>query len=183
MPSASDIPVLQKQNSSTVAGNPTLEQAAGLIDFPLSIPTHLPENITFTNASINQDGSILLRFDFSDPQKYRASLYVYEEYVGNAVPLTMTIGAGADIIPTQIETPFGGATAEYVQGDWLWRQTYVPMGKYSDRTIPHEIIDWDFTSKSQRLRWQQNGLLIALYYQVYGQYTPVGKLTVRIARF
>ena len=173
VPSASDIPVFQKQSSSNEAENLTLEQAAGLIDFPLSIPTHLPENIMFSSASINKDGSILLRFDVSDPQEYRASLYIYEKYVGDAVPLTMTIGAGADIIPTQIETPFGGATAEYVQGDWLWRQTYVPMAKYSDRTIPHEIIDWDFTSKSQRLRWQQNGLLIALYYQVYRQYTPV----------
>jgi hypothetical protein len=85
----------------------------------------------------------------------------------------MTIGAGADVLLTQVETNSGSASAEYVQGDWFWRQSYTPPVPGSSRGGAHNVWDWDLTSNSQRLRWQQNGVMIALYYQAYPLYSPL----------
>ncbi len=179
-PTATDILALQSQNSNR-SSYQTLEQVVGKIDFPLNIPSRLPENFTFSTASVNSDGSILLQYD-TNPQEYQASLYIYEKYIGDTTPPTMTVGTGADVLPTQIEIPAGSSTAEYVQGDWKWSLIFTPLGEYSGKATTHEIVDWDFTSNSQRLRWQQDGILIALYYQFSRIYTPVLPTPVETSR-
>jgi WD40 repeat protein/DNA-directed RNA polymerase specialized sigma24 family protein len=172
-PTASDIPVFQPSDNSAIEGNLNLKQAAASVTFPLLIPNHLPENINFVSASVNNDGSILLRYDANDPELYQATFYIYEKSIGNSVPPTMTIGADADVILTQVETISGSVPAEYVQGDWTWRQSFTPPPDGSTNGVTHDVWDWDSSSTTQRLRWRQNDILIGLYYQVYKPYSPI----------
>lgn len=177
-PSASDIPALQTPENGSVDERLSLVQASALLDFPLVIPTHLPANINFISASVNNDGSVLVRYDAYNPELYQATLYIYEKNIGDSPPPTMTIGAGANVLLTQVATDSGSASAEYVQGDWFWRQTYTPPKPGFSHGQAHNVWDWDLTSNSQRLRWQQDGILIALYYQAYPLYSPLMHLVL-----
>jgi hypothetical protein len=170
---ANDIPELQSLDNRIVISNLNLDQAALLSKFQLLIPTHLPENISFTEATINFDGSIWLRYDAYNEQVRLASLYIYEKFIGETTPPTMTIGSGAEVTLTQLDLLLGSTFAEYVQGDWLWSQSFTAPTDDSPNAEVHEVWHWYNSSDSQRLRWQQNGLIIAEYYQVYKPYTPV----------
>lgn len=170
---ANDIPGLQSPKNSVLIGGLSLDQAIKAIPFPLLVPIHLPENIKFQNATINKNGSILLLYEMGNKAGNQESLYIYEQNLKNSAPPTMTIGEDASVLLTHVSTVSGNTLAEYVQGDWMWRQSYTPAIGDSPYGITHNVWDWDSWSATERLRWQQNGILIGLYYQVYKPYSPM----------
>jgi hypothetical protein len=170
---ANDIPLLRSPANGVVEDHLSLDQATALSPFPLFIPAHLPENISFLDAMVNKDGSVWLRYVTYHQQSYESLLYIYEKIIGNSTPPTMTIGASAEVLLTRIETASGRENAEYVRGDWILSQGITPP---TEDSLSGEVIDvwqWDNSSHSQRLRWHQNGILIAMYYQVNQPYKPV----------
>jgi len=169
---ANDIPQLQSVDN-VASVNLNLDQTTAVLPFPLIIPIHLPENMSFQEAIVYNDGSVWLRYDAYNQHVFQASLYIYEKIIGYSAPPTMTIGANADVIFTQVDASSGRASGEYVRGDWLWTQSIIPPTHDSLIGEVHDVWQWDNSSNSQRLRWQQNGLMIALYYQVYKPYKPV----------
>jgi WD40 repeat protein len=170
---ANDVPGLQSSNNRVRAGNINLDKAALLVSFPIMVPTHLPENIKFKSASVNNDGSILLIYDVGNQEGLQASLFIYEQNIKNSTPPTMTIGADASVMLTHVNIDTKNALAEFVQGDWTWRQSYTPPTGDSPNGVTHDVWDWDGSSSTERLRWQQNDTLMGLYYQVYNPYSPV----------
>jgi hypothetical protein len=73
----------------------------------------------------------------------------------------MTIGASAAVIQIPLITASGMEIADYVQGDWIWSRYY-----NSQDSTHYDSWDWYVMKPTQRLRWQQQGIFIALYYQV-----------------
>jgi WD40 repeat protein/DNA-directed RNA polymerase specialized sigma24 family protein len=163
MPSATanDILMLREPEGLSVKEHLSLNQAAADLDFPLLVPTRLPENINFQDARVNLDGSAWLVYDASDQGGIQAGLYIYELVIGNANPPTMTVGGSAAITQIPSITPSGMDLAEYVQGDWSWSRYY-----NSQNHSHTDSWDWDMIIPTQRLRWQQQGIFIAMYYQV-----------------
>ncbi len=155
------------------AGNLVLEQTAKSVAFQLIVPAHIPEGMSFYAANVNADGSVWLRYDVFAQQAYRASLYIYEKSMGdNSLP-SLTVGAGADIIQTQVATLSGAVPAEYVQGDWSAAPSFtLPPGNSASAEI-HNTWYWDNGSIAQRLRWQQNNVFIAFYYQPRIPYSEI----------
>lgn len=170
---ANDIPQFQSPPGGVLDDHLNLEQAATLLPFPLIVPDHLPEFVKFLDASVNQDGSVWMRYVTYSQQSYLSLLYIYEKIIGDSTPPTMTIGASANVLLNPIETLSGRTSAEYVRGDWFdWRGFAPPVGD----SFSGDIIDawrWDNGSSSQRLRWQQNGILIAMYYKVNSTFQSV----------
>jgi hypothetical protein len=170
---ANDIPLQQSLRNNTVEVYRNLGQAAGLLQLPVFIPIHLPENLSFQEAIVYSDGSVSLHYDALEQRGVLSSLYIYEKITGNFAPPTMTIGESATVINTQVETIIGSAAAEYVRGDWLWTPSFTSPTSNSPTGAVHTAWQWENTFDTQRLRWQQNGVLIGLYYQVYKPYLPV----------
>jgi WD40 repeat protein len=170
---ANDVPGLQSPNNAVRVGNIDLDTAAPFVPFPIMVPAHLPESIKFKSASVNNDGSVLLFYEVGNQEGLQASLFIYEQSIRNSTPSTMTIGADASVMLTHVSTNTGNALAEFVQGDWTWRQSYTPPNGNSLNGVTHDVWDWDGSSSTERLRWRQNSTLIGLYYQVYNPYSPV----------
>jgi WD40 repeat protein len=166
-------PVPRSIYNDISGGNLGLDQAAKSLAFPLIVPTHLPEDMSFYAAAVNSDGSVWLRYDVFNQQAYRASLYIYEKNIGNTTPPTLTIGASADIIQTQVAPLSGSVPAEYVRGDWSVSPSFTQPQGNSTRGDFHDVWKWDNGSNSQRLRWQQNGVFVAFYYQPYIPYSEI----------
>jgi hypothetical protein len=85
----------------------------------------------------------------------------------------MTIGASAAIQPTRINTFSDQVIGEYVKGDWSVMESFSPPTGNSTKAQIHDMWQWNNASGSERLRWQQDGILIAIYYQVTDYYVPV----------
>ncbi len=165
---ANDILMLREPTGRSMNEHLTLDQAAADLSFPLLVPAHLPSNITFRNASVNIDGSAWLEYDASETGGIQAGLYIYEQPIGNAQPPTMTVGASAAVIQVPIVTAAGMDIADYVQGDWSWSRYY-----NSQDNTHNDIWVWNSMRPTQRLRWTQQGIFIALYYQVTIPYERV----------
>jgi hypothetical protein len=87
----------------------------------------------------------------------------------------MTIGASAAVMQIPLITASGMEIADYVQGDWIWSRYY-----NSHDSTHYDSWDWFVMKPTQRLRWQQGGIFIALYYQVTNPFErvvnqPVGR--------
>jgi hypothetical protein len=93
--------------------------------------------------------------------------------MGDNSPPALTIGAGAEIIQTQVNTLSGAVPAEYVQGDWSVAPSFTLPAGDSPRADIHNTWTWNNGSLAQRLRWQQNNVFIAFYYQPYLPYSVV----------
>jgi hypothetical protein len=119
---------------------------------------------------VNNDGSVWLRYVANIAEGHQEFIYVYEKDVGNASPPTMVVGAGADVILTQIPSDSGFIQGEFVQGDWLVRRSFTSPSDGSTAGITHYVWYWNPESISEHLRWQQNGMLMGLYYQPYTPY-------------
>ncbi len=155
---ANDVPEL---NDHPIAGMLTVDQAAGSLLFPLILPSHLPEDLTYLGATINEDRSVWLRYVKYRQQSYEAMLYIYEKEIGDSPPPTMTVGASSMVMPVKINTETGQVMGEYVRGDW--ERTFW----YGNGSLTWM---WDANSNSQRLRWRQFGVLVAFYYQISPNY-------------
>ncbi len=166
-------PIPQSIYNDIPEGNLALDKAAAELPFQLIIPTNLPADMSFYAASVNADGSVWLRYDVFNQQAYRASFYIYEKSIGNDAPPGLTIGASADIIQTEVETSHGAVPAEYVQGDWKVSPSFTQPQPYSASGDIHNIWSWDNGSSSRRLRWQQNGVFVAFYYQPHTPYSEI----------
>jgi RNA polymerase sigma factor (sigma-70 family) len=151
----------------------TLAEASDLAYFPLLVPSHLPENVSFWGATVYQDGKVVLRYFADESRSSQSVLYVYEQLVNASAPPTMTVGASAQVSLTLIVPSSHGMLADYVRGDWKQGESISPPQTGEKYGITHNVWLWDNTSRAQRLRWQQNGVLVALYYQVDRYYTPV----------
>jgi WD40 repeat protein len=158
---ANDILMLREPAGLSVDDHLSLDQTAADLAFPLLVPADLPENISLREARVNIDGSAWLEYEASDQGGVQAGLYIYEQAIGNTVPPTMTIGASAAVIQIPLITASGMEIADYVQGDWIWSRYY-----NSQDSTHYDSWDWYVMKPTQRLRWQQQGIFIALYYQV-----------------
>jgi WD40 repeat protein/DNA-directed RNA polymerase specialized sigma24 family protein len=170
--SASDIPQIQLPASSGGDEHLNVYQASSTLP-SLIVPMHLPENITFQDARVLSDGSIWLRYEASDSPSINATLNIFEQRVGNTSVPTMTIGANATVVSVRIETSTSWVPGEYVHGDWISSLVFTSTGGESLSGDVQDIWQWDNNSGSQRLRWLQNGLLIAVYYEVNRNWSPV----------
>jgi hypothetical protein len=155
---------IEKLNQVSIGGMLSLDQAASQLQFPLLVPHRLPESLGYLGATVNPDGSVWLRYVDYHQQSFEAILYVYEKIIGNSAPPTMTVGASALILPLQIATEMGSISADYVQGDWKWSFGFTPPQEGMNTAQSLETWRWDSQSASQRLRWQQAGIFIAMYY-------------------
>lgn len=169
---ANDIP---KLNDYNIGGMLSMDQATAKLEFPLIIPNRMPESFTYLGATINPDGSVWLRYiKYGGELSYQAILYIYESAIGYAAPPTMTIGASASVLPVRLDTFTGETTAEYVDGDWIYSRGFTaPEFSYSTSGDIVEVWRWDNSSFSQRLRWVEAGVFIALYFKVDESYTPI----------
>ncbi len=168
---ASDLPDFISENAAV--RNLDLEQAATLAAFPVVVPTRLPVGLEFLDATMNSDGSIRLRYVEYGNQSYSTMLYVYEKYIGDQVPPTMTIGAAADISLIVFDTSSGLVDAEYIHGDWLAVSGYFSSDVGTGVVDWQAAYQWDSANHSQRLRWVQDGVFVTIYYQVNQWYKPV----------
>ncbi len=150
----------------------TIDHAAALSSFPLLVPAHMPENLSFYHASVNYDGSVALFYSSNGYRADPAMLVVYERRIDSPDPPTMTIGSSADVSSALVETLSGGVIADYVNGDWVLSLSISPPKIGEMVGTSREVWTWDDGNQSQRLRWQQNGILVALYYQVVQDYSP-----------
>ncbi|HSB67274.1 MAG TPA: hypothetical protein VLD65_11905, partial [Anaerolineales bacterium] len=169
---ANDFP---KLNDYIIGGMLSMDQAAPKLQFPLFVPNRMPESFTYLGATINPDGSAWLRYiKYGKGLSYQAIIYIYEQTIGYAVPPTMTIGASASVLPVRLDTFTGETTAEYVDGDWSYSRGYTSP-EYSDLTTGDvvEVWRWDNSSPSQRLRWTEAGVFIAMYFKVDDSYIPI----------
>lgn len=158
---ANDILMLREPIGLSKNEHLSLNQAATGLQFPLLVPAHLPMNIYFKEARVNLDGSVWVEYDVSTQESVQAALYIYEKIIGNSVAPTMTIGASAAVIQIPLETASGIGMADYVQGDWTWSRYFNLLdNKHYDSWV------WFSMKPTQRLRWQQQGIFIAMYYQV-----------------
>jgi hypothetical protein len=178
MPSATANDILMQREPGGLSVNEhlTLGQAAADLAFPLLVPAHLPTNISFKDARVNIDGSGWLEYDVFDQGGIQAGLYIYiyEQYIGETQPPTMTVGASAAVLQIPIVTASGMEFADYVQGDWSWSRYY------NSQTNTHtDSWDWFVMKPTQRLRWRQQGIFIALYYQVTSPFERVANQPVQ----
>ena len=162
---ANDVLMLRQPAGRSVNEHLTLDQTGAHLSFPLLVPDHLPKNIVFKEASVNPDGSAWLEYDASDIGGIQAGLYIYEQYIGVSRPPTMTIGASAAIVQIPLVTASGVNIADYVQGDWSWSRDY-----NSQTNTHNDSWDWNNMRPTQRLRWKQQGIFVAIYYQVTSPY-------------
>jgi WD40 repeat protein/DNA-directed RNA polymerase specialized sigma24 family protein len=161
MAPANDLLMLRESGGLSAKQHLALDQVAAALAFPLLIPTHIPSNIRFTEARVNNDGSAWLEYDASDMGGIQAGLYIYEQIIGDSQPPTMAIGANAAVDQIPIVMPSWISIAEYVQGDWSWsRDDNSKINTYSDSW------EWISTRPTQRLRWEQQGIFIAMFYEV-----------------
>jgi WD40 repeat protein len=172
--SFNDLPQLQTPTNDSNNVPVNIDQLANQPQLaPFFIPAHLPESFSLGEAGINQDGSIWLKFDSSDQPGIQSSLFIYEKIIGDLHPPSMPIGISGEIIHTTVDTLSGGEPAEYVRGDWIQTQSFTQPIADSPSGDAHTVWQWVNSSYSQRLRWNQYGLLIAIYYQVNSAYLPV----------
>jgi WD40 repeat protein len=167
-----DIPLEPSTLSNAQGIYSNLNQTADGLDFPLLVPARLPSGYTFLYGTINQDGSVWLRYVISDDQGNQASLLVYERPLKGERPPGMVVGSDAEVIPTQIQTMSGVVPAEYVEGEWLLRHSFTQPSDGSSNGVSHSVWFWDWDSKSAHLRWEQAGVLIGLYYRPYYPFSP-----------
>ena len=170
---ANDLPILESMDPSVEAGQMTVEQMADTLKFPIILPTHLPDYISFKEAGRTQDGSIWLKYELKNQPGSEASLYIFERIARDNQSLKMTIGESALITPLPIIIDGTQVTAEYVSGDWLKATGFSSNPGGSGNGEMTNIWLWNDHSNSKRLRWQQSGILIALYYRVENLYSPV----------
>jgi WD40 repeat protein/DNA-directed RNA polymerase specialized sigma24 family protein len=163
---------VEKLSGDYIGGMQSLDQAASMLQFPLIVPNHLPETLDYLGATVNLDGSVWLRYITYENQSFQSILYIYERMLGFSTPPTMTIGSSASIISIRIQTNMGPVDADYVQGDWQWSIGYIPPSDTSNTAQGREAWSWDNSSLSQRLRWQQAGIFIAMYDLVNDTYLP-----------
>jgi WD40 repeat protein len=158
-----------------------LSQAASAVDYPLIVPGILPQDFTFLSAMVNYDGSVWLRYVANISEGHQEYIYIYEQNIGSSdPPPVMVVGQGAEVALTQIATQSGYVPAESVQGDWLVRRSFTSPSDGSNTGISHYVWYWNSASISQHLRWQQDGILIGLYYQPY---TPYGSYNSNFQSF
>jgi WD40 repeat protein len=175
-PTANDIPEFDE--AKLPSGLLSLDQATAVRHSPLVVPEHLPENLNFLGATVNEDGSAWLRYVTYQQNSTLAMLYIFEKEIGDTPIPTMTIGASAIILPIQFDDGMGQANAEFVQGDWyqinMWTSWgIVPGLDYQANPQFKYMWKWSNLSYSMHLRWQQTGLLIVMYYRVNDSYFPV----------
>jgi hypothetical protein len=144
-----------------------------MLEFTPLLPTHLPENINFEEAKVNEDGSIWLLYNVTSRQGTLSKLYIYEKNIENSYIPRMTIGASANIILTRVNTADGIVFGDYVRGDWGRAVNITPPSENSLSGNLSIVWQWEKASLSQHLRWKQGNLFIALYYQVTTAYTHV----------
>jgi hypothetical protein len=171
--SANDLPMFINMDPIIKAGDMSANQMANLLQFPLIIPTRLPVNITFKEAGKNQDGSIWLRYQLKNQPGSEVSLYIFEYFTWESRPPKMTIGEDAFVIPLTINIDGENVNAEYVSGDWSVATGFSSQPGSLDSGEMTNIWLWNDHSTSKRLRWQQHGILIAMYLRVENLYTPV----------
>ena len=156
---ANDLPIFSKQEEKNVKIH-NFYQLSGQLP-PASVPTHLPNGFALQEGQQLINGGTVFKYTIADTQDISQSLYLYEYPIYGKDPLTMTVGTNATVVGLSMITPDGQIMGEYVQGDWL------PSGSNTlDKGYP--AFQWVNTFPSQRLRWEQNGLLIAIYYRVGG---------------
>ncbi len=170
---ANDLPQLQESIYNLQGIYSNLAQTASHLDYPLVVPSNLPDKFIFTYSSINDNGGVYLRYTAYNAQGYQAGIFIYEMPVGNAPVPAMLLGESADISTVQVESSSGSLPAEYVVGDWQWQHSFTAPDYDSDRGQTHSVWYWNSSLLSQRLRWVQNGVLIALYYDLYIPASPV----------
>lgn len=171
--SVSDIPLHFDVSSVVLLEPNNLDWTTKLIKFNPLIPAHLPENAAFESAYLTQEGSVWFRYKIVSRPGYESILYIYEMLNYKSPPPAMIVGGSAFIIQTSINTTSGQVDAEYVHGDWIETVSYTPPMGTSTLGEVHTVSQWQNTALSQRLRWQQNDIFIAMYYQVYQSYTTV----------
>jgi hypothetical protein len=171
--SATDLPLLVNMDPIIKAGDMSVNQMANLLQFPLIIPTHLPEYISFAEAGKNQDGGIWLRYQLKNQSRSEVSLYILEQINWESRPPKMTIGEDALVTPLTINIDGETVTAEYVTGDWTVASGFSSQPGSINSGEMTNIWLWNDHSTSKRLRWQQYGILIAMYFRVENLYTPV----------
>ncbi len=169
---ANDLPQLQESVYNLRGIYVDLGQTAVHLDYPLVVPSNLPDKFIFTYASINNAGGVYLRYSAYNAQGYQSGIFIYEMPVGNTPVPAMLLGESADITSLLVENPSGSLQAEYVLGDWQWQHSFTAPDNDSLRGQAHSVWYWNSSLPSQRLRWIQNGVLIALYYDIYIPASP-----------
>lgn len=163
--SANDIPELMQPSPGFSGKSLDLDQVAAYLHFPMLVPTNLPGYLSFREAMINDDGSLRLWYEISYPDRSKSSLYILEKVIGESTPPTMTVGSSAEVTLVQVEGTAGQIMAEYVRGDWVQSMSVTDPNGSSTVGDVQSAWRWDPSSTSQRLRWQENAMLIALYYK------------------
>jgi WD40 repeat protein len=171
--SANDLPILMNLNPIIESGNASADHMANVLQFPLILPAHLPEFISFKEAGKNQDGSIWLQYELKNQNGSESSFYIFERIIRDSNPPTMTIGEDALVTPLPISIAGDMVTAEYVSGDWSVATGFPSQPGSLDNGEMTKNWLWNGHSASKRLRWQQYGILIAMYFRVENLYTHV----------
>jgi WD40 repeat protein/DNA-directed RNA polymerase specialized sigma24 family protein len=170
---ANDLPDVMTLTPIIEAGQMSVDRIANILQFPLIIPAHLPDFITFSEAGISEDGSIWLQYEIKNQYGSNSSLFIFEHIITDPRPPNMTIGANALVTPLTINIDGEDVTAEYVSGDWSVATGFSSQPGSSVNGEMTNIWLWNDHSASKRLRWKQYGILIAMYFRVEKLYTPV----------
>ncbi len=172
MSTASDVARRQDYSENLPRTYFALGSIVGMLKFPLQIPARLPSEFVFSYAMIKSDGSILIRYFRYDERGYEESLDIYEQAMGDGSPPTMMVGANVSVIPVQLVSEAGVVKAEYVKGDWVRMRSYTEPPNGTITGLEHSLWTWNLDSSTIRLRWQQDGVLVGLYYQPHNRYPP-----------
>lgn len=137
----------------------TAEEAAKTTDFPVLLPSHIPDAYHFAGASYAPEThGVILNYTCRTPWGFVISeQQVSEEKV---TALSESVGASAVIDDVQI----GDVIGQYVRGAW------VPQGSWNlsdfdqiaaGTAISRETL-WDNDSEFQQMAWYTNGI----WYQI-----------------
>jgi WD40 repeat protein len=118
----------------------------------LAAPARLPEGIIFQGAYLSEDEIVLLHYHLGSRYGSPAGLYILEQPASDDSQ-AMPVGESAQVHQRAV----GDILFEFVRGDWL-----PDASAGADSPTIHW--KWDNSANSNRLRWQQGDLLIAIYY-------------------
>jgi WD40 repeat protein/DNA-directed RNA polymerase specialized sigma24 family protein len=153
--------------SGVPAADMNLPVAPGLDDYGVSLydaqdlwqhdllaPAHLPPEVSFKGAYFGDYGSVILKYSVIMDSQLVGELTIIEQPLSDDLSQPITIGQSAILQEVKIAS----IAAEYVRGDWF---PETDVGS----TVGVENWVWRNDSESQRLCWEQAGLLLEIYYQ------------------
>jgi WD40 repeat protein/LysM repeat protein len=153
-PPADDLPMNAYVGQGD-GGHLNLYDADRRLSFNVRAPDRIPSDMYFREASLLEDGGVMLRYELIPPSGKgpKSTLYIYERLISVGISI-MPVGSSANVE----QVPLGSDDGEYVRGDWVLSSS-TELGETQT-----DVWTWDSNLPVQRLRWKEGGISYDIYY-------------------